>query len=135
MKEITILEINIPKIDIASKAKKTAKTLLGLCVLGLCVKGCMSGYRAIGSWKNAQDELDKKTPATLVDKRITNCRCNNKNIQLCLDTDGNSIADKVLDVRHVEPAKAIPFEDVTNGTIKSVAEWKSIMPKTARYCH
>ena len=74
MKEITILEIDVPEIDMASKAKKTAKVLLGLCVLGLCAKGCMSGYRAAVSWKNAQDELDKKTPATLIEKSITNCR-------------------------------------------------------------
>ncbi len=74
MKEITILEINVPKMEIASQAKKTAKILLGLCALGLCVKGCMSGYRAAVSWKNAQNELDNKTPVTLIDKRVTDCR-------------------------------------------------------------
>ena len=53
---------------------------------------------------------------------------NRRNVTLLFDTDGNQTVDAALDIQRLEMAKAIPFYNLTNGTTKSVYEWKKMVP-------
>ena len=148
MKKFNIPKIKLPKMDEKTKdklddikdkvidgAKITAKTLLGLFALGVCLKGCASCCRIQDQRREAQEALDKKTPATLIDKSITPSRCchDKKDITLYFDADGNpQTAEATLDIRDIKSAQAIPFYNLTNGTTRSVFEWKKMVPPYER---
>lgn len=123
MKKLNIPKIKLPKI--------TAKTLIGLFALAVCLKGCSSCYRIQVQKNKAQEALDKKTPATLIGKNIApGCTYYNRDISLLFDTDGNpQTVEAVLDVSNIKTEKAIPFYNVTNGTTKTVYEWKRMVPR------
>ena len=108
--------------------KKISNILIGLFALGLCLKGCASCCRLQEQQRKAQEALDKKTPATLIDKSIALGRYDDKkDVTLYFDTDGNlQTAETTLDIRGLEPRKAIPFYNLTNGTTKSVFDWKKM---------
>ena len=110
--------------------KKISNILIGLFALGLCLKGCASCCRLQEQQRKAQEALDKKTPATLIDKSIARGRYDdNKDVTLYFDTDGNpQTAEATLDIRGLKPSKAIPFYNLTNGTTKSVFDWKKMAP-------
>ena len=111
--------------------KKISNILIGLFALGLCLKGCASCCRLEEQQRKAQEALDQKTPATLIDKSITPARCcdDKKDVTLYFDTDGNpQTAEATLDIRGLKPRKAIPFYNLTNGTTKSVFDWKNLAP-------
>lgn len=117
-------KFNIPKIMI-NDGKIIAKTLLGLCVLSAAIKGCNSGCRAMDQRKKAQEEADKKTFATLIDKKA---RSHDLGAMYFLDLDGNPTTTEavVLDGIGTLFEETARFRDMTNGTVKSVAEWKKI---------
>ena len=134
MKKISIPKIKLPELKeetkdkLVSGAKITAKTLLGLFALGVCLKGCASCAVRSVEQEKAQEALDQKTPATLIDKSITPARCcdDKKDVTLYFDTDGNaSTSEATLDIQ-VKHGQVIPFYNLTNGTTKSVADWKKM---------
>ena len=148
MKKFNIPKIKLPELkeetkdkldDIKDKvidgAKITAKTLLGLFALGVCLKGCASCCRIQEQRAKAQEALDKKTPVTLIGKSITPSRCcdDKKDITLLFDADGNpQTVEATFDIRDIKSVQAIPFYNLTNGTTKSVFEWKKMVPPYER---
>ena len=137
MKKFNIPKIKFPKMDEKTKdkvidgAKTTAKILLGLFALGVCLKGCYSCADRSYQRMKIQEALDKKTPATLIDKRITPAyhRGGESIVTLYCDTDGNPLtAEAMFATESIVPAKVLPFYNLTNGTKKTIAEWKKMAP-------
>lgn len=135
--KISIPKIKLPELKEETKdklirgTKTTAKTLLGLFALGVCLKGCGSCARSVVAWDKkvkAEEALDQKTPATLIDKNITLYNGDCQNIALYFDTDGTpQTAEATLVQYGLKAGKALKFYNVTNGTTKSVADWKKMV--------
>ena len=124
-------KISISKMDEVAMAKAmrgaaiTAKTLLGLFALGVCLKGGQCVQHAAKKHKEAmkaQEAADSKIYATLIDKAYSpatgTCFC-------YLDLDGKPGTDAVAKCG-MTLKEVGQFHDMTNGTIKSVAEWKKM---------
>ena len=133
---MNITKIKLPKLNERTKERLqdaaivTAKTVLGLFALGLCLKGCAHYARRWEQAREEQEALDKTTTATLIDKAITPARySDNRDVALYFDMDGDPrTAEAMLDIRAVKAEKALLFYNLTNGTKKSVAEWKKMTP-------
>ena len=130
MKKFNIPKIKFPKIkspladmdpDVKYAVKGISKLLLGLCILGAAIKGCNSGCHAMDQRKKAQEEADKKIPATLINKDRSGGMT-----MFYLDLDGNPATTEAVAMSGMSLQKAAQFHDMTNGTVKSVAEWKKI---------
>ena len=145
MKKISIPKIKLPELKEETKdklirgTKTTAKTLLGLFALGVCLKGCDGCCHIIVQQAKKQEALDQKTPATLIDKKINPEQNGYKKVTLYFDTDGNpQTAEAVFD-KLLKAGEELPFYNLTNGTTKSVADWKKMDTPSplvnARYWH
>ena len=129
--KISIPKIKLPELKEETKdklirgTKTTAKTLLGLFALGVCLKGCSSCCHTMVQQAKKKEALDQKIPATLIDKKIDK-QDGYKRVTLYFDTDDNpQTAEAVFD-KLLKAGEELPFYNLTNGTTKSVADWKKM---------
>ena len=102
------------------------KVLLGLFVLGGCFRAGCGCSQDLYQQRKEENEFDKKTLATLIDKKIMGD--NGKNhVIIWLDTNNDLVtAEGFCNMPDAKPEKALEIYNITNRTTKSVAEWKQI---------
>ena len=117
MKTRNILTPKFPQIDINKKnIFKATRLLIGLFSLGVCLEAgygcCMRSYQQ----KKEIDERDRSTMGVLIDKKIIRANYDKNHVIIWLDTDNNqNTIEQTLNV-----------SSLTNGTTKSLAEWREI---------
>jgi len=138
MKKFNIPKIAFPKMNINKDSLKfEAKILLGLFSLGLCLKAGDYFMCASIEKKRAQDEFDRNTLATLMDKGISPAKDNPKknHVIIWLDADGDrKTAEAFGNMPDATPEQVLAVYNMTNGTTKSLADWKRLaLPYKVHY--
>ena len=102
---------------------QVSKLLLGLVSLGICFKtacGCYQRSRELS-------EHDSTTMATLIDTKIVERDDNKNHVIFWLDTDNNrKTAEGHCNMLDTTNEQTASIANLTNGTTKSLAEWRKI---------
>ena len=104
---------------------KVPKILLGLLALSGCVIfGC---HQRSYQQKKSETEYDRTTMGVLIDKKIKEGDDNKNHVIFWLDTDNNrKTAEGFCNMPDADAEKTSSIFSLTNGTTKSLADWRKI---------
>lgn len=128
MKTRNILTPKFPQIDINKKnIFKATRLLIGLFSLGVCLEAgygcCMRSYQQ----KKEIDERDRSTMGVLIDKKIIRANYDKNHVIIWLDTDNNqNTIEGFCNMPDADAEQTLNVSSLTNGTTKSLAEWREI---------
>ena len=106
---------------------KISKTLLGLLALGVCIKVTCGCYQRSQQQKQEAAEHDRTTMGVLIDKKIIKDNRNKNHVIIWLDTDNNrKTLEGLCNMPDANTEKTLNIASLTNGTTKSLAEWRQI---------
>ena len=132
MKNNTIRKTKDPKIKSPKSQKdvkdtwKITKLLLKLFVLGACLRTGYGYGQRLYRQSTSEHTFDKKTLATLIDKRIL-MEGNTTHLIFWLDGDNNlKTAEGSCSMFNAKLDKVMQLNNITNGTTKSLEKWKEI---------
>ena len=123
-----ILTTKFPKMNINKQnAFKVSKILPGLIALSVCLKTGYGCYQHSNQQKQDAARHDQTTMATLIDKKVIEGDDNTNQIIFWLDTDNDlGTAEGHCSIPDASHKKASNIAGITNGTTKSLAEWRRI---------
>ena len=113
--------------NIHKSTLRTPKNILALCAFAVAIStGCSCCQRAAQQKKEAS-EYDRNTMATLIDKKITKDDNNKNHVIFWLDSDNDrKTAEGFCAMPNAPHEKTSHISSITNGTTKSLAEWRKI---------
>ena len=117
------MKMNIDKRD----TLRISKILLGMLALGVCLKVGGGCYQRSAQDKKEAAEHERTTIGVLIDKRIVEGSNNKNNVIFWLNTDDDpKTAEGHCSMPDATIEQASKIASITNGTPKSLAEWREV---------
>jgi len=128
MEKRNTLGTKFPKMNINKKSTlKVSTLLLGMIALSVALKAGYNHHQNLQQQKKEAAEYDRATMATLINTKIVEGDNDTNHVIFWLDTNNDlKTAEGHCSMPDAPAQKALHISNLTNGTTKSLAEWRKI---------